>query len=286
MQRIRIFSLLALVAALGLVAAGCGGKKAATSGQSPEQRVKTAIANVTKINSGVVKIDATVSIGGMPGSFKVSGDGAFDTKAKGGPAFKLNMSINLGGQPQELGFTTVDGQGYMQFGKTAFAIGKAGGGSSQSTGAINPKQLKQLIGSLDGYFSDVKQDGTLQADGRTLTVYSAKVDLVRAATDAQRKIGTLPAVPGLGNVQALAGSFGDTTVRIGIGDDELPRSIAIESSYGSTGNGATSSGSLKLSALVTKVNEPVKIKKPAHVTEGQSALGGLGSMLGGLGASQ
>lgn len=270
---------------VGLLVSGCGDgakKTAQPAGKQPEQAVKAAFGRLSSVNSGTFTFEMTVSGGGMPGNFKFTGDGGFDTKADGGrPAAEINMAMDLGGQKQQFGFTSVDDKAYVKLGDRAFAVGDGKLGATQSTGKIDPADLRDFIKSLDAYLGEVKPAGTSSIDGTPLNVYSADFDSKKAAAKAQADAkGKLPEVPGLGSSSALANMLGDTVVRVGVDGSEIPRLLEVESAFGATGN---NSGSLKLTLKLMTVNEPVKIEKPKNVVEGENALDMLGGMFGGLG---
>ncbi|MFY9487974.1 MAG: hypothetical protein WAP35_04665 [Solirubrobacterales bacterium] len=274
-----VFVLLALVA---LFSSGCGDDKSSSAADGvvdPTVRLKTALSNAAKLKSGEFTLDATISGGSFPGALKITGGGTFDTAAKPAEA-DVNLSVDLGPTKQELGFVSVAGKNYVKFGDRAFEMkeGKTGGSSM----TVDPKQVQSLINSLDEYVSDVKRDGTTQAAGKTLDVYTAKIDVDKIATDAENKNGgDLPSIPGLGNTKDLAKSVGETTVSIGIDDQDLPRSLALNTSFGGA-TGDADQGGLKATLLLTEINEPVEIKKPANIVEGQDAIQALGGLLGGI----
>lgn len=296
MNRFRFTSLVVLAVALGLLVSGCGDKKNSTgtsSGKSPQQAVKASLVNAAKIETGELKFDATFSGGGMPGEMKFTGDGSFDTKAKGGAAIKLAMAFEIAGQKQQMGFTAIDGKSYLEMGGQAYSLGNQKSGSTAASGKIDDKQIKEMINSLEDLIGETKADGTTTLNGETISVYSAKVDVSKAADEAKKQAGDkLPTtVPGLGDISTLAKMFGDTTVRVGVDGDEMPRTIEIESTFnmggstGSTGSTGSGSGGFKVKAELVKVNEPVTIEKPANVIEGKNALDALGGLFGGLGAT-
>lgn len=285
--------MLAAVAALALLAGGCGGKNktSSKSAAAPQQRVKAALLNTQKINSGVVKLDATLSGGAMPGSMKITGGGKFDLKATGGPAFDLEVALDIAGQIQKIGFVVVDGKSFMKFGDRAFSMDEVKKGGTSATGdlgGIKPEQIRKMIESLNTYVTNFKQTGTQQVDGQTLTIYTAKVDVKQISATAQKEAGDkIPSVPGLGDLSSLTRMFRGTVVRVGIGEDDLPHSVGLETSIGASGTTGTGelAGTVKANILLTKINEPVTIKAPKNVVKGVDALGALGTMFGGMGST-
>lgn len=283
-----------LVAALALLATGCGDKKtsAAKHADNPQEAVKTSLLNASKVKSGEMKYSATFSGGGMPGSMQITGDGAFDMKAKGGAAMHFTMAFDIAGQKQEMGFTMVDGKSYMEFGGQATSLGDSSGATA-STGKIDQKQIDEMFKALEGMIGEVKPAGTQTVNGETVTVYSTTVDVTKAADEVEKQAkGQIPgSIPGFGDIKSLAKMFKDTKVRVGIDSDGLPRLVEFETSFnmgamgGATGASDSGSGGFKVKAELTKVNTPVTIKKPANVVAGKGALDALGGMFGGLGAT-
>ncbi len=283
-----------LVAALALLASGCGDNKksAAKHAANPQEAVKTSLVNASKVKSGEMKYEATFSGGGMPGSMKISGDGVFDMEAKGGAAMHLTMAFDIAGQKQEMGFTMVDGKSYMEVGGQAMSMGDASG-STASTGKIDKKQIDEMFKALEGMIGEVKPAGTATVNGETVTVYSTTVDVTKAADEVEKQAkGNLPSsVPGFGDLKSLAKMFSDTKVRVGVDSDDLPRLVEFETSFnmgamgGATGASGSGSGGFKVRAELTKANTPVTIEKPKNVVEGKGALDALGGMFGGMGAT-
>ncbi|MBI5310960.1 MAG: hypothetical protein HZB14_08075 [Actinobacteria bacterium] len=297
MNRFRLTSLIALLAAFGLIVAGCGDSNkssSSSSGLSPEQRVKTALQNASKINSGSVTIDASISGAGMPGKMKLTGGGKFDTKAKGGPAVDMQVKFDMGfgGEPQEIGLVSVGGKSYLKFGGKFYAADEMMQGITGATGstqktAIDAKDFQKLMDSLDGYVSDAKASGTQKVGDETLDVYSATIDVKKVMAEAQKQAGSaLDSLSALGGTGDLTDSVGETTVEIGIDGNDLPRSFKIKSSMEGGATGSTSGGgTVEASLVLTEVNQPVTIEAPEKVEEGASLLEAFGSMLGGMGAS-
>lgn len=293
MNRFRLTSLLTLLAVFGLLVAGCGDdNQTSSSNVPPEQRVKTALQNASKINSGSVTLDAAISGGGLPGKMKLSGGGDFDTKAEGGPAIAIDVKFDMGfGEPQEIGLVSVDGKSYLKFGGKYYAadsmVPGATGASGSTSTAIDSKQLQELIDSLDGYVSDVKAAGTKKVGDDTLDLYTATIDVKKAVAEAKKQAGSaLEGLAALGGAGDLTEGVGETTVEIGVDSNDLPRSFKLNTSVeaGSTG-GTSSGGGIEASLVLTEVNQPVTIEKPDEVEEGSSLLEAFGSMFGGLGAS-
>ncbi|MGH2906201.1 MAG: hypothetical protein ACRDKI_05465 [Solirubrobacterales bacterium] len=283
----RRFRLLAAVsAALLLVAAlavaGCGGKSKG-SDVPPQQRVETALKNAANITSGKSKLDATIAMGSLPGSFKLTGGGPFDTKAEGGAAFDIKLKVNIAGFDQTIGLIAVDGDNYVQIGDKAFKSKQ----NDPTSGAIDPKSIQALINSLSKYVSDIKQTGTKTVAGQQLDTYSMTIDLGALAKDSlQDNKANNASIPGLGNVADLAKSLGKATATVGIGSDDYPHEIGLNATAGNATDGGSGGGGIRGTLVLTDINKPVTINKPTNIVTDSSALQALGGMLGGLSGGQ
>jgi hypothetical protein len=274
-----LFALLLL--GVALIASGCGDKKSSST-VPPQERVESALKNAANIKSGKSTLNATIAAGSLPGSFKVTGGGPFDTEAEGGAAFDISLKVNIAGFDQTIGLIAVDGKNYIEIGDKAFLSDK----NSKSSGAIEPKTIQNLINSLNKYVSNVKQSASKEINGETVDVYSMTIDLGALAKDSVAKNdGAGASIPGLGNVSDLATSLGKADATVAINSDDMPVEIGIDADVG----GATDSGNsggLKGTLVLSDINEPVTIDKPKNVVTDSSALQALGGMLGGLGGGQ
>lgn len=278
-----LFALLLLTAAL--VASGCGDEKAASSGVPPQERVETALKNAANIKSGKAAINATIAMGNLPGAFKITGGGPFDTEAKGGAAFDIALKVNIAGFDQTIGLIAVNGKNYIEIGDKAFLSDQ----KSKSSGAIDPKTIQGLINSLNEYVSDVKQVASKTINGESVDVYALTVDLEALAKDAvAENDGAGASIPGLGNVADLATSLGKAKATVAVNSEDLPVEIGINADVGGAteGGSAGGGGSLKGTLVISDINGTVKIEEPTNVETDSSALQALGGMLGGLGGGQ
>lgn len=245
------------------VVAGCGSKSSSSSA-SPTEAMQQALTKTSTITSGQAKLKGSLAVGSLPGSFAITGGGPFDTKAKGGPAFKLMLSIDVAGSPQEIGFTTVEGKSYMLVGDKA--LERKGG----SSGVVEPGQIAAFIKGLGNYLSDVKKTGE--------DTYTANVDAKKLFTDKTQNSKDLSnlTIPGLGSGKELAKSLGTATVEIEIDDAGYADSINLNLPITSNG----SEGGLRLDVDIEDINEPQTITAPTDVVSDPSKLGGLGAAFG------
>ena len=140
---------------------------------------------------------------------------------------------------------------------------------------------------VGGTVSDVKAAGTETVGGEQLDIYTATIDVAKVLDEAKKQAGSaIEGLSALGGTGDLDKSVGETTIEIGIDGNDLPRSFKLKTSMdGATGSTSSTGGSLEASLVLTEVNQPVTIEKPAKVEEGGGLLEALGSMFGGLGAS-
>lgn len=260
----RIFSKSALVLAALVVClfvvAGCGSKSSSDS--DPTRAIQDALEKTSTITSGQAKLDGALSIGSLPGSISISGGGPFDTKADGGPAFKLELSVELAGTPQKIGFAAVDGKNYLLVGDKAVEQ-KAGKGGSLDSG-----QIANFIKGLGEFTSDAKKTGE--------NTYTAKVDIKAMLEDFSKKSdGSLKnlSIPGLGSADQLTKSIGDADVTVSVDDEGYASEIDLNLSI--TNNG--SQGGLRLKIDLDEINQPQTIEAPTDVVSSASALGALGA---------
>lgn len=246
------------------VVAGCGSKSSSSSDQSPTEAIQSALTKTSTITSGNAKIEGRLAVGNLPGSFEITGGGPFDTKAKGGPAYKLELSINVAGSPQKIGFMAVDGKNYMLVGDKALQQKKG------QSGAIDSGQIAGFIKGLGNYVSNAKKTGE--------DTYTADVDVKKIFTDKSSKSADLSKlqIPGLGSGQELAKSLGTATVTIEVDDEGYADSIDLNLPISSNG----SEGGLKLEIDLDEINEPQTITAPTDVVKTPSELGGLGAAFG------
>lgn len=258
MNRISKKPLLALLAlfALALVATGCGDSK--SSSQSPQEAMQSALAKTATITSGQAKIKGSISVGSVPGSLSVTGDGSFDTKAEGGGALDLQMSVNIAGTEQEFGFVTVDGKSYLTVGDKAL---------EQKEGGLETGQVTAFIKGLGDYLTNVQEAGPNK--------YSADVDVKKMI--AGNKNGDLSklSIPGIGSGQDLQKSLGDASITVTVDSQGYAQEMDINLSL----QQSSSQGGLRATISLSDINQPVTINKPENIVQSASDLGAIGAAL-------
>jgi hypothetical protein len=260
---------LALIALAALFAVGCGDSG---SDEPADVQVKNALAKAAEIKSGVAEIEASINTGGFPGNIKLDGGGPFDTQASGGAAYSLDFPVGVAGTEQQLGLVSVDGKNYIVAGDVA--VEQKGDAAT----TFEPGQISEFIASLGDHLSDVTEGSEAEADGQTLTSFNAKLDIKKMIEDAQAdgsEVSKL-SIPGLGSAEELAGQVSTADLTIGIADDGLPRLLTIDVPITSDGM----EGGVRGTLILTKIDEPVTVEKPANITDDPAALGVIGQFLG------
>lgn len=259
--------LAAAVALVAVFAAGCGSKtSSSSSSQSPEAAFKAAMEKTSTITSGKSTLKGSMSVGSLPGSISISGGGPFDTKAEGGPALDLTLSVNIAGNDQKFGFVTVDGKSYMVFGDKAVEQKNSGSATA------DPGQIADFIKGLGENAADVQKTAE--------NTYSATIDVKKILADAKKQSDSKLSdvqIPGLGNTDQLEKTLGDTKVTIKVDSEGYAQNMDINMSIKSDG----STGGLRMTIDLSEINQPQEISAPKNVVSGASELGGIGSALGG-----
>lgn len=259
---------LAALAVLALVAAGCGSKSSSEE-QSPQVALQQALEKTSTIKSGHAELSGSLSVGTVPGSIGLKGGGPFDTEAANGGAVQIDLTMEIAGSEQHLGFAYVDGKQYMLVGDKAIEQKSAKGAKSSGTG-----QIAETIKNLGNYLSNVQRTAP--------NTYTAKVDVKKLFQDTSKKSGGASdlEIPGLGGADRLAKTMGSADMTVAVNSDGYADSIDLNMSItaGASGGGE---GGLRLKVKLSEINEPQKVEKPKNVVSGADALGSLGSsMLG------
>lgn len=255
-----------LLAVAAFAFAGCGGD---SNSVPPEQAVKDALEKAATITSGQSELKATINTGGLPPSFDITGGGPFDTEAKGGPAYDLDLTVQVAGTEEQLGFAAYDGKQYLTVGDKAAELEKGG--------SLDPSSIKTFIDSLGGYVSGAEQLEDKTVDGKTLSVYSVDVDVDKLVADAKKNGDSLAdlSIPALGSVDQLADSVGDVTATIAVADDGYPHELSVNIPI----QRGSSEAGVRATITLSDINQPVTIEAPENVVE-RSELGGIADFLG------
>ncbi len=262
------YLLVAIAVAASLAVAGCGDSE---DGVSADEAVSAALTKAATITSGNADLKASVLTGSLPPSFDIVGGGPFDTEAKGGAAYDLDLTIQVAGTDQLVGFAAVDGQSYVKIDDKAAEV------DSKASGGLDPASIKGFIDSLDQYVSGAEQVEDRQEGGETLKVYNVDIDVKKLLADAKENNDGIAelSVPGLGTADDLEKSVSDATATIAVAPDGFPRSLSINVPIS---RGSTEAG-VRATLTLTEINESVTIEKPSNVVD-RSELGGVAELLG------
>lgn len=270
-RRSSLSTLIACVAALALavVLSGCGGSD---EGVSPDTAVSDALKKAATITSGEAELNATINTGGFPPSFDITGGGPFDTEAKGGAAYDLDLVIQVAGTEQQIGFAAVDGKRYLKVGN------KAAETRDSASGSLDPSSVKGFIDSLDKYVSNAQQGEDKTTDGETLKVYNFDIDVQKLFADAKAAGDDISklSIPALGSVDELADSIDGATGTLAVASDGFPHELSVDVPI----KNGTSEANVRGAIVLKNINEPVTIEKPENIVD-ESELGGIAQMLGG-----
>jgi hypothetical protein len=253
---------LSVLALCAFAVAGCG-SKSADNNVAPSQAIQNALDKTSEITSGRAKLKGSLALGSMPGSIAITGGGPFDTKAKGGAAFDLEISLGLAGTQQKIGIVALDGKSYLVMGDRAVEQSKD---DSMSFGG---DQIASFIKGLGKYVSNAKEAGE--------NTYTADVDMKKLIADVQKNSkGADLKIPGLGSIGDLKETVGSAALKVVVNPEGYADSIDINMPINSGG----SEGGVRLTLDLTEINQPQTIEKPKKIVDADSALGGgLGSAL-------
>lgn len=244
--------LLVLVAA-AIAFAGCGSEsKSDTTSQIDD--IRAVLDKTSTIKSGNASIDGTLSAPGVPGTITLAGGGPFDTEAKGGPAYKLELQVQAAGSEQNIGIQAADGKNYL------IVKGKAIE-QEKSAGSLEPKQVSEFIKGLGEYMSSVEKTSD--------STYTAKVDMPKLLSSAPGKEANEAsklALPGLGSAGEFAKQLGVADVTVNV--DPQGYADKIELNVPITQGG--SEGVLRVTISMDEINQPQTIKKPTDVVAAPS----------------
>ena len=314
----RMLWTLMVIAAVGLVVAGCGGsdkKSAASSGAATEASSGggdvSAVLSAVKTDAAAqgptkIAVDATFTVGGTPsGQFAsflskpihMTVDGATT-----GADVDATVALTVNDKPIKFGVISVGGKSFIQLdGKWFKSDSVTSAGSS--LGTATPKVSTSGL-DLSKITSAIGDPSKLFKDGATVSdddVEGIKTDHVSGTLDAQGIIATLESVakatgkkytaPTAAEQKKVEDAFKDAKVDVWVGkDDHLVHKLAVDGTINlDTPQQGVGSVGIKLS--VTSVpTDGVKVEAPADVRPDAelqaAALNLLGPFIGDLSAAQ
>ena len=308
--------LLALLAVLAAVVAGCGGGDgdgaSADEDTSVDQVLKDTFSGEKKIDSG--KLDLSLKIDVQGGSSQVQGPislsltGPFQTEGKGKlPQFDIDAAFEGAGQNVKAGLTSTGDKAFVNFQGTDYAVSnqvfqqfKAGYEQAQKQSAEKNDQQSLATLGIDPrrWLTDAKNAGEAKVGDTDTIKITGGVDVnkllddVNTALDKARNLGvegsdSLPEKLTDAQKQQAADAIKDLSVEIYTGkDDTTLRRMLVNMGVDAEDGGEKTTGTLTLDFQLLDLNEDQSIEAPSGAKPFDELLGQLGGLgLGGAGGS-
>ena len=304
--------LLALVAALAIGVAACGGGGESASSSTD---VNTLLSDTFKGNKDVksgnlnlsLKIDAK-GAQGVNGPITINVSGPFQSQGKQKlPKFKIDFAFEGAGQNIKAGLTSTGDKGFVNFNGTDYVVSdqvfkqfKAGFEQAQKNGTSKQKQSLSSLG-LDPrqWLTNPKNEGETKVGGDDAIKITGGVDVDKLLEDVNQALqktkqlgvqGTqnLPSQLTTAQKKQVTDAIKDPRVEIYTGKDDkiLRRMVIALGIVAPKGSSTSGSANIDFDLSISDLNEDQSISEPSNAKPFDqllSQLGGLG--LGGLGAT-
>jgi hypothetical protein len=316
MTRFRPAFLLSLIAAVALVFAACGGDdesggggETASSSTDVNELLTQTFTGSKDVKSGNIDLKLQIEAQGaegLDGPVSVTLKGPFQTDDPARlPKFKLDASLEGGGQNFQAGATSTGEKGFVSFQGTDYVLDdqvfqqfKAGYEEAQKQGqdASNPQSFASLGMDPRKWLTDPKNEGDAKVGDDDTIKITGGVDVAKLLDDINNALSKASSLglQGAGDVpeklteeqrRQVLEAVKDPRVEIYTGkDDQILRRLVVN--LGITDAASDTSGTVAFDISITDLNEDQDIAEPADAkpfNELLSQLGGLG--LGGLGAT-
>jgi hypothetical protein len=290
LSRIRIFVLLATLAALATAFAACGGGSSDSSSEDPQKVIDSA--TLKGVESGTVDLKLGIkSEGDQGGDLKVSLSGPFQSGGKGNlPQFDLAATANgsVGGKPVDFegdltllsdrAFVGFEGTEY-EVDPTTFGFVKSGFEQAQQQGGQEAGDVtacqEAATGLEVGQFVDnLSSEGSADVEGTETTKVSGDLNS-GGAIDALIKLTENPACSAqleaagplpLGELESAKGEITDALkkahVDLYVGDDHIIRKLVAELTVEPKSSGEKVE--IELELTLGGVNEEQEISAPGN----------------------
>jgi hypothetical protein len=301
--------LLALVAALAIGVAACGGGDSASSSTD----VNTLLSDTFKSNKNVKsgKLNLTLKVDakgaqGVNGPVTLSVSGPFQSQGKGKlPKFDISFAFVGSGQNIKAGLTSTGDKGFVNFQGTEYAVSdqvfkqfKAGYEQAQSNGTSKQKQSLSSLG-LDPrqWLTNPKNEGDAKVGGDDVIKITGGVDVAKLLDDVNQALQKTKQL-GVQGTQSLPGqltaaqkkqvtdAIKSPRVEIDTGkDDKILRRMVIALGVVDP-KGSSGSANVNFDLAIADLNQDQTVSEPSGAKPFDqllSKLGGLG--LGGLGST-
>jgi hypothetical protein len=304
--------LLALLAALALAFAACGG---GGDEASEDTDVDTLLSDTFKGNQDVKsgKLDLKLNVDakgaeGVNGPITISVGGPFQNEGKQKlPKFKIDFAFEGAGQSIKAGLTSTGTKGFVNFQGTDYVVSdqvfrqfKAGYEQARKEGTSKQNQSLSSLG-LDPrqWLTNPKNEGEAKVgDDDTIKItggvdVNKLLDDVNTALSKARDLGVqgmenLPTQLTAAQKKQVVDAVKNPRVEIYTGKEDkiLRRMVVALGIVAPQGSGSSGSADFKLDLAISDVNEDQEVSEPSGAKPFDqlvSQLGGLG--LGGLGGS-
>jgi hypothetical protein len=304
--------LLALLAALALGVAACGGDDGNEA--SADTDVDTLLNDTFKGNKDVKsgKLNLALNVDaknaeGVNGPVTLRVSGPFQSLGKQKlPKFKIDFAFEGAGQSIKAGLTSTGEKGFVNFQGTEYAVSdqvfkqfKAGYEQAQKQGKEQNQSLSSLGLDPRQWLTNPKNEGEAKVgDDDTIKItggvdVNKLLDDLNKALQKTRELGVqgsdqLPSQLTAEQKKQVADAVKDPRVEIYTGKDDtiLRRMVVALGIVAPQGSGTSGSADLKLDLSISDLNEDQEVSEPSGAKPFDqllSQLGGLG--LGGLGGT-
>jgi hypothetical protein len=314
MTRIRPALLLSLIAAVALGFAACGGDDESGGGQEASastdvnELLTQTFTGSKEVNSGNIdlklQIEAQGGDSGLDGPVSISLKGPFQTQGGGKlPKFKLDASLEGGGQSFQAGATSTGEKGFVSFQGTDYVVDdqvfrqfKAGFEEAQKQRSENQQSFASLGMDPRKWLTDPKNEGEAKVGDDDTIKITGGVDVAKLLDDINNALAKASSLGLSGTEQVpeklteeqrqqVLDAVKDPRVEIYTGkDDQILRRLVVN--LGVEDNSSGTSGTVAFDISITDLNEDQDIAEPADAkpfNDLLSQLGGLG--LGGASGS-
>jgi hypothetical protein len=307
MTRIRPALLLSLIAAVALGFAACGGDDSgggeeASAGTDVNELLTQTFTGDKDVKSGNLNVSLKIEAQGgnsqLDGPVNISLKGPFQTQDDGKlPEFKLDASLEGGGQSLAAGATSTGDKGFISFQGTNYAVDdqvfrqfKAGFEEAQKQGSKDNQQSFASLG-MDPrkWLTDAKNEGEAKVGDDDTIKITGGVDVAKLLDDVNTALSKASSLglSGAGQVperlteeqrRQVLDAVKDPRVEIYTGkDDQILRRLVVN--LGVEDAQTDTSGTVAFDISITDLNEDQDIAEPADAKpfdELLSQLGGLG----------
>jgi hypothetical protein len=307
MTRLRPVLLLSSIAAISLVLGACGGNDSsggeeASASTDVNELLTQTFSGKKDVESGNLsfglKIEAQGGESQLDGPVTVSLEGPFQTQDGGKlPEFKLDASLEGGGQSIQAGATSTGDKGFVSFQGTDYAVDdrvfqqfKAGFEEAQKNSSDEGQSFASLGMDPRKWLTDPKNAGEAKVGDDDTIKITGGIDVGKLLDDVNTALGKASSLglQGAGQVpekltdeqrRQVLDAVKDPRVEIYTGkDDQILRRLVVNLGLEDAASGT--SGTLALDVSISDLNEDQDIAEPADAKPFDQLLG----QLGGLGA--